>query len=102
MNKIVREHYPVSKLPEDLREELVGRETVRIVIEDDDGLAGLTAMETTEREFQQFLSTLAPMNLRDLLADRARNPAKYRGNVTPEEAVARIRELRDEWDDDRR
>ncbi len=35
MNKIVREHYPVSKLPEDLREGLKPDEEVRITIESD-------------------------------------------------------------------
>ena len=33
MNKIVREHYPVEKLPEDLRAELGLAQTVTVVIE---------------------------------------------------------------------
>ena len=34
MNKIVREHYPVSSLPEDLRQDLDPKTYVRIVIEE--------------------------------------------------------------------
>lgn len=101
MNKIVREHYPVSKLPEDIREELKGVETVNIVIDTPDETSGIPALQSAERAYQAYLATLQPMNLKELLADKARNPEKYRGSVTPEEAVARIRELRDEWDDDR-
>lgn len=35
MNRLVREHYPVSKLPEDLREGLDGQGEVTITIEID-------------------------------------------------------------------
>jgi hypothetical protein len=35
MNRIVKEHYPVAKLPEDLRESLKPDEAVRITIESD-------------------------------------------------------------------
>ena len=35
MNRLVREHYPVSKLPEDLREGFEGRGEVTITIETD-------------------------------------------------------------------
>jgi len=91
MNKIIREHYPVANLPEDLREGLTGHETVKIVIEEDGGLTGLAAVEAAERKYQN-----------NLLELRARVPADFgahRGSVTIEEAVARIRALRDEWDD---
>ena len=33
MNRLVREHYPVSKLPEDLREGFEGRGDVTVTIE---------------------------------------------------------------------
>ena len=39
MNKIVREHYPVDKLPEDLRELLDPSKPVTLVIEQDDEAA---------------------------------------------------------------
>jgi hypothetical protein len=74
MNKIVRDHYPVSSLPEDLREGLDPNNSVRIVIE-----------ETTPPAQTQLL--------RELL-DRAR-----RSPPIGDDPVARIRELRDEWDD---
>lgn len=76
MNKIVREHYPVSKLPEDLREGIPPGASVRVVVEE-------------ERK---------PLSRDEMLASlqAARKHAK---GVTVEEAVTRIRELRDEWDD---
>lgn len=37
MNRIVRERYPVSKLPEDLRKEFPGQEMVTLVVEGDRG-----------------------------------------------------------------
>lgn len=91
MNKIVREHYPVANLPEDLQKEFAGFDTVRIVTEDEGELTGLAAVEAAERKYQKHLLELA-----------ARTPADFgahRGSVTIEEAVARIRALRDEWDD---
>jgi hypothetical protein len=82
MNKIVFEHYPVSKLPADLRAGLGENAKVRVVIEVDEPAKGD-----------------AIRNLEALLWKRSQNPASFSGNVTIEEAVARIRELRDEWDD---
>lgn len=82
MNKIVREHYPVERLPEDLREGLTAGQTVRVVIEQGDGdrLERWMTVEDTLEMIRRY---------------RAENPER----VTTEEAVARIRELRDEWDD---
>lgn len=78
MNKIVRQHYPASKLPEELREGLdpTGRVTVTIVQEE----------RAARRE-----------ELVKLL-DQARRRSHSTGGVTAEEAVTRIRALRDEWD----
>lgn len=81
MNKIVKEHYPVSKLPIELREGI-----------DPDGHVTVTVVEE-ERPPQRV------MTLEEIL-DAAR---KLRGEghiapVTTEEAVARIRALRGEWD----
>lgn len=75
MNKIVRDHYPVSSLPADLREGLDPKNSVRIVIE-----------ETAPLSAQTHL-------LLELL-DRAR-----RCEPIGDDPVARIRKLRDEWDD---
>lgn len=78
MNKIVREHYPASKLPEDLRGSIEPGASVRVTVE-----------EVQARERMTW------SQIRASLLD-ARLNAK---GVTMEEAVARIRELRDEWDD---
>lgn len=78
MNRIVKEHYPASKLPVELREGIDPQVHVTVtVIEEED-------RKTPTRE-----------RLKQLLDD-ARNNAE---GISTEEAVARIRELRDEWDD---
>jgi hypothetical protein len=88
MNTIVREHYPVEKLPEDLREGLGASPTVRVIL------------ETQESETEKSgTSARRPFTLEESL-DAVRNfRAKDTPGVTMEEAVARIRALRDEWDD---
>ncbi len=81
MNKIVREHYPASKLPEDLRQGMSPAVTVRIVMEVDDPVAeGLT--------FKELKRRVAELQSRPDFKP-----------VTSDEAVARIRALRDEWDE---
>ena len=75
MNKIVREHYPASRLPEDLREGLDPRSSVRVVIEESRSLSG-------QREL-----------LTELLSSARRAPP------LDDDPVGRIRKLRDEWDD---
>jgi hypothetical protein len=86
MNKIVREHYPVERLPEDLREAFpdVHHVTVEVSAEaaDDAGPPPLS--------YEEAVAVVHMM--------RKRN-AERGGGVTEEEAVRRIRELRDEWDD---
>jgi hypothetical protein len=76
MNKIVHQHVPASALPEELREGIDASATVTVTVEEEGGL-----------------KTLA--QLQRLLAD-ARRDAR---GISTEDAVARIRELRDEWDD---
>jgi hypothetical protein len=88
MNKIVREHYPVENLPADLREGLTEGSTVRVVVEVEGEFASGFATESrkpmsTEESFEMIRRY------------RKANPER----VTSEEAVSRIRELRDEWDD---
>jgi hypothetical protein len=83
MNKIVREHYPVDKLPADLRAELDGLDTVTVTIDatsqpGNHGPDNAAWVELLQR-------------LRDLKASGSIEP------VSSEEAVARIRALRDEW-----
>lgn len=76
MNRIVREHYPVEKLPEDLRPTAAGG-SVRVVVEiemPNDQLA------TRERA------------VAELIAVRDRMPQ------AEDDATSRISKLRDEWD----
>lgn len=76
MNKIIREHYPASKLPEDLREgvDSTSNVTVTVVVE---------RLQRPERV----------MSLEEIFASR-RPPFR-----TAEEIDADIRRQRDEWDD---
>lgn len=76
MNKIIREHYPASKLPEDLREGVDPESTVTVTVT----VEGLKRPEHV-------------MTLEEIFATR-RPP--YR---SAEEIVGSIRQLRDEWDD---
>mgnify|MGYP000904163437 CR=1 FL=1 len=78
MNKIVLEHYPASKLPQELRGSIALGASVKITVEEE------SLRRTMTRE--------------DLIKSFRDARAKAKG-VTLEEAVARIRELRDEWDD---
>ncbi|WP_157017575.1 hypothetical protein [Mesorhizobium xinjiangense] len=77
MNKIVLEHYPASKLPEELRGDIASDASVKITIEEE--------------------ALRPPMTREELLKSLRDARANARG-VTMEEAVDRIRELRDEWD----
>ena len=82
MNKIVREHYPVENLPADLREGLEAGSTVRVVVE----MEG-DAPNPAKASFEDFMKKVEAYRSQD------------ERRVTTAEAVARIRELRDEWDD---
>jgi putative heme iron utilization protein len=85
MNKIVREHYPVSNLPEDLRVGFSGEATVRVVIEEQPAaVRELTApRRMNEQEFNQALALLQRGDGEAMTLDRA---------------TAEIRALRNEWD----
>lgn len=76
MNKITREHYPASKLPEDLREGVDPKSNVTVTV----------VVEELQRPEHV-------MSLEEMFAAR-RPPFR-----SPEEIVASIRQLRDEWDD---
>ena len=96
MNKIVFEHYPASKLPEELRKGLEKDAMVRVVIEEEaqdkerDPFPGFRNLPKIERK---------PMTIGETLTAIRRIKAEDRPSVTADEAVARIRRLRDEWDD---
>lgn len=77
MNKVVLEHYPASKLPDELRE----------------GIAlGASVKVTVEEEANQ------PLGRKQLL-ELMRNAQANAPGTSLEEAVARVRALRDEWED---
>jgi hypothetical protein len=82
MNKIVREHYPVEKLPEDLRNLVVGAKSVTIEIIEEPRKSPLTAEEARAR--------VREMQKRQAAGSKA---------ASLEEIVDRVRQLRDEWDD---
>ena len=78
MNKIVRSHYPAAKLPPDLRAGLPQEAKVRVTV----------VVEADEADAETLLDQLAAF--RAGRADR---------EISRGEAVKRVRELRDEWDD---
>jgi len=90
MNKIVREHYPVANLPEDLREGLDVDAKVRVVVEVD--------VPSVQAEPDFSSDNEKPLTIEETQQLIARIRAQDRPSVSAEEAVARIRELRDEWD----
>ncbi|AJC77461.1 hypothetical protein IE4803_CH00198 [Rhizobium etli bv. phaseoli str. IE4803] len=97
MNKIVRKHYPVANLPEDLREGLSNDATVRIVLEVEDRAEIADDRSLDFRDFQAEASK--PLTRKEALEAIRRFKAQDRPSVSLEDAVARIRVLRDEWDD---
>lgn len=90
MNKIVRDHYPVENLPADLREGLGEGKTVRVVVE----------VEAEQRDVPLEGKRRKPLTVGETLemieSYRRSKPA----DVDVKEAIQRIRELRDEWDDE--
>ena len=80
MNKIVREHYPVDKLPEDLRELFPNAEEVTIEISVADEAREQTGAETVAM-FKQLRGPPGEQN-------------KTMGDI-----VRDVRLLRDEWED---
>ncbi|WP_271199962.1 hypothetical protein [Methylopila turkensis] len=80
--KIIREDYPVERLPEDLREGLGDAARVKVTVERAPSLRDQKLANWTE--------------IKALIEELHRSPGFV--PVTTEEAVARVRELRDEWD----
>ena len=77
MNRIVRDHYPAEKLPEDLRAGLPIGAQVQVTI----------LVEPSQKSTEDVLAMID--------AYRATRQETVR---TVEDAVAEIRALRDEWD----
>jgi len=84
-DKIIRDDYPVERLPEDLRAGLGDVARVRVTVE-----AGGAPREP-QTDKQKAWAEISK------LVEKARSAPGFRP-VTAEEAVARIRALRDEWD----
>lgn len=84
MNRIVREHYPVSKLPEDLQKEFPGQDEVMLTIE-------VPVPSKKDRDGPD-----PPFGWGGF--SRYRHLAKARYSSS-EQVVAQIRALRDEWDE---
>ncbi|MDX8526061.1 hypothetical protein RFM68_16285 [Mesorhizobium sp. MSK_1335] len=77
MNKVILEHYPASKLPNELREGIALSASVTVTVE-----------EEAKR----------PLDRKQLL-ELMRNAQANAPGTSLEEAVARVRALRDEWED---
>ena len=76
MNKIVREHFPASLLPAELREGLSAGASVRVTVEEE---------------------ARKPLSREDLL-NSLREARQHAPGIAVEDAVERVRQLRDEWD----
>jgi len=76
MGRHVLDHYPASKLPDELRGNISASATVRVIVEEE-------AAKVPDRQMLVDLMNLA---------------RRGAGNVSLEEAVQRVRDLRDEWD----
>lgn len=77
MNKIVRAHYPVEKLPEDLRPDIGPPRTAKVIVE----------VDTEASRHLRQAAAAELLRLREKLKPSA------------DDSVERVRALRDEWDD---
>jgi hypothetical protein len=75
MKKIVTDHYPADKLPEELRHGIKGGQLVRVTVE-----AEVPVPHVDARSLRSFLGIA---------------PGRYRN---PDEIVEEVRRLRDEWE----
>jgi hypothetical protein len=87
MNRIVKEHYPVANLPEDLRQGLDPSEEVRVIVE----VAGRDEAQVPRSGW--FEPPERIMSLEEIFA--LREPP-FR---SVEDIVADLRRERDAWDD---
>jgi hypothetical protein len=77
MNRIVRKHYPVERLPEDLRPTHVAGRTVTITVQEDE-------QDQTKSNISEMLNQM--------------KEARDRMPRATDDPVTRIRRLRDEWE----
>lgn len=89
MNRIVREHYPVSNLPEDLQKEFPGQDEVTLVLE-----APVSSEQA--REDALALAEIRKTGIRG--GDFSRFKHLRRSNFrSSDEVEAHVNALRDEW-----
>jgi hypothetical protein len=84
MNKIIINHYPVAKLPRDMRQGLNSDAAVKIIIEQEQDAPQIKRMTAAE--------TIAMLDKKP--SDKPPTEAEW------DEAVSRVRALRDEWEDE--
>lgn len=80
MNRIIRERYPASKLPEDLRLSTAPNATVRVTVESEEPVQPKSFSEIRR------------------LVEQARRDGTW-PTTTVQEGVGRVRALREEWED---
>ncbi|NGP18349.1 hypothetical protein [Devosia aurantiaca] len=90
MNRIVRQHYPVEKLPEDLREHFPDAEAVTVSVLSEPAQPFIHSGDKPRLSLDETFARLRSIQQRSM---------ENGGGVTAEEAVRRVRELRDEWGD---
>ncbi|HSP26633.1 MAG TPA: hypothetical protein VLQ65_15815 [Saliniramus sp.] len=102
MNRIVREHYPASRLPEDLREGIDPAREVTVTVSVDEHVengSSLTLEQLVEQLKAAGYTPLPPEEVERRMRSIRRITEAARGrNTSTDEAVARIRALRDEDD----
>ena len=79
MNKVINAHVKASEVPQRFRQGIDDASLVTVIVQ------------------QESISAEAPSRAR--LADLIRQAREAAEGITTEEAVLRIRSLRDEWDD---
>jgi hypothetical protein len=77
LNKVILEHYPASRLPDELREGIALNASVKVTVEEE---------------------ARKPLDNKQLLELMRKAQAQASG-TSLEDAVARVRTLRDEWED---
>lgn len=88
MGKIVREHYPVEKLPEDLREGLVPGQDVRVTVEE-------VGPRDTALDDERIAHVERPSHVLTLEESFALRRPTF---ASAADVDAHVRAMRDEWD----
>ena len=101
MNRIVREHYPAARLPEDLRREIGVAETVTLVIEAEASRPARTRQQAvdeglSERAVSEIQAAAASDPSGDGPLMRIVESVRER-RVMTDDPVERVRALRAEW-----